>query len=67
MIIRFNDITVGSNDSCDIKISSSKIIDPNGTVELGKSNTIVYKIKNNNSYRRLIFLYTITNQALIFH
>lgn len=51
IIIRFNDITVGSTNDCDIKISSSKIIDPDGTVELGKSNTIVYKIKNKNSFK----------------
>lgn len=51
IIIRFNDIIVGSTDNCDIKTSSSKIIDPNGTVELGKSDTIVYKIKNKNSFK----------------
>ncbi len=51
IIINFKGVTVGSTSDCDIKISSSKIVDPNGTVKLGKSDTIVYKIKNKNSFR----------------
>ena len=46
----FNDITIGSADNCDIKISSSKIIDPNGLVELN-GDTVVYKIKDKNSFK----------------
>ena len=50
----FNDVTIGSSDDCDIKINSSKIIDPNGFVEL-RDDTVVYKIKDKNSFevRRL--------------
>lgn len=50
----FNDVTIGSTDDCDIKISSSKIIDPKGLVEF-KGDTVVYKIKDKNSFevRRL--------------
>ena len=46
----FNDVTIGSADNCDIKISSSKIIDPNGLVELN-GDTVVYKIKDKNSFK----------------
>ena len=51
IIIKFNDITIGSTDDCDIKVSSSKVVEPNGTIKLEKYDTVTYKIKSKNSFK----------------
>ena len=50
MVFHFNGATIGSTDDCDFKISSSKIVDSNGIVELD-DNPVVYKINDKNSFK----------------